>query len=114
MKKENYRSINANIAYATQSGPMVVIDGKINPNFNSSSTSKYTRSGVGIRKDGTLVFAISQQPVTFYDFARIFLFYGCQNALYLDGAISEMYLPEIGRYQGTNKFALLIAVTENM
>jgi uncharacterized protein YigE (DUF2233 family) len=102
------------VAYATQSGPMVVINGKINPNFKKDSKSKFTRSGVGIRKDGTLVFAISQQPVTFYDFARIFLFYGCQDALYLDGAISEMYLPEIGRNQSANKFALLIAITEKI
>lgn len=114
VKKEDYAQINSDLDFATQSGPMAVINGKINPQFQKKSTSKFIRSGVGVRKDGSVLFAISQHPVNFYDFARIFLFYGCQDALYLDGAISEMYLPEINRNQSSNEFALLIAVTEKM
>jgi uncharacterized protein YigE (DUF2233 family) len=110
--KEEYPSIKPNVKYATQSGPMVLIGGKINTRFNPKSNSKFIRNGVGVRDDGTVVFAISKQPVSFYDFARIFIYYGCSDALYLDGAVSEMYLPEIGRYQSKNSFALIIAVTE--
>ncbi|MCO6493316.1 MAG: phosphodiester glycosidase family protein [Phaeodactylibacter sp.] len=114
VKKENYLKASSGVAYATQSGPMVVISGRINPRFKKGSPSKFIRSGVGVRNDGSIVFAISRHPVNFYDFARIFMYYGCQDALYLDGGISEMYLPAIGRRQTANEFALLIAVTEKM
>lgn len=98
------------IKYATQSGPMLVIDGKHNSHFKASSKSKFVRTGVGITKEGKLMFAISHKPVTFYDFHRIFDYYGCKNALYLDGAISEMYLPRLKRTETKRKFASIIAV----
>lgn len=36
----------------------------------------------------------------------------CTNALYLDGAISETYLPEIGRFQNGGNFSSMIAITK--
>ena len=86
------------IAYATQSGPMLVIEGRLHPKFLADSTSKKRRNGVGVRADGAVVFAISDTPVTFHEFASYFRdTLGCPNALYLDGTISRLYAPEIGR-----------------
>ncbi|MEM6379013.1 MAG: phosphodiester glycosidase family protein, partial [Bacteroidota bacterium] len=99
------------IKYATQSGPLLFNNGVRNPHFKASSTSKFVRTGVGITKQGKVMFAISHKPLNFFNFSRIFDFYGCQDALYLDGAISEMYLPELGRLQTAQYYSSIIAVT---
>jgi len=78
--------------FATQSGPMLVIDGKMNPKLSLNSDNLNIRSGVGEMDNGKVVFIISSGKINFYDFALIFKdYFGCKNALYLDGAISEMY-----------------------
>lgn len=79
------------IDYATQSGPMLVIDGQIHPRFEPDGTSRFIRNGVGVRADGTVVLAISRQPVSLGSFARLFRdALSCPNALFLDGAISTL------------------------
>jgi len=65
------------LCYATQSGPMLVIDGKINGVFDKNAQSRYIRNGVGIKKDNTVVFILSGRKVNFYDFADFFLKEGC-------------------------------------
>lgn len=81
--------------YATQSGPMLVIDGHIHPKFDPQSSSLKKRNGVGVAADGTVLFAISESYVRFYDFATLFRdALGCRNALFLDGTISALYVPE--------------------
>jgi len=81
------------VTWATQSGPLLVHGGDINPDFEADSKNRKIRSGVGVRKDGTMVFALSKVPVTFYDFGSLFLTrLGCANALYLDGDISAFYV----------------------
>lgn len=77
---------------ATQSGPMLLLDGQYHPAFRESATSRYIRNGVGLRPDGTVVFICTAQAVNFHTFATLFLEEGCDNALYLDGAISGMYI----------------------
>ncbi|WP_102226322.1 phosphodiester glycosidase family protein [Acidimangrovimonas sediminis] len=85
--------------YATQSGPMLVIDGALHPRFMADSDSTHIRNGVGVSADGrTAVFAISDGAVTFHDFASLFLDkLKMPNALYLDGSISRLYAPGLGR-----------------
>lgn len=85
--------------FATQSGPMLVIDGQIHPKISSDGPSQKIRNGVGVREDGrTAVFAISERPVTFGAFARLFRDdLGCRNALFLDGSVSSLYAPNLGR-----------------
>lgn len=80
--------------YATQSGPMLVIDGALHPRFLPSSTSEHIRNGVGVSDDGGMaVFAISETPVTFHRFARFFRdVLGVKQALYLDGSVSRLYV----------------------
>ncbi len=81
---EAYAS-NPNIKYATQSGPMLLIDGQFHPAFNEGSSNLNIRNGVGILPDGNVVFAMSKGFINFYDFALFFKNLGCKNALYLDG-----------------------------
>lgn len=95
---------------ATQSGPMLVIDGSINTQFTPGSKNVNIRNGVGITADGLVVFAISREPVNFHDFARFFMDQGCANALYLDGAVSRAYMPEAGLHQLDGDLGVLIAV----
>ena len=86
--------------YATQSGPMLVIDGKLHPRFLESSDSRYVRNGVGTSQDGQRVlFAISDQPVNFYTFGTLFRdVLKMPNALYFDGKVSRLYAPDINRH----------------
>ena len=85
--------------YATQSGPMLVIDGKLHPKFMAASPSVNIRNGVGVSVDGhTAYFAVSDDLVNFDLFARFFRDgLGVPNALFLDGTISRLYAPELGR-----------------
>jgi uncharacterized protein YigE (DUF2233 family) len=85
--------------YATQSGPMLVIDGAIHPRFIPDSPSRYIRNGVGVSADGQRAwFVISQDRVNFTEFARFFRdALGARDALYFDGNVSRLFAPEIGR-----------------
>lgn len=99
------------IKFATQSGPMVLINKVINQKFKLNSDNLNIRSGVGLIDSTHVVFVISNQPVNFYDFATLFKEkFNCTNALYLDGAISEMYLPELGRFQDGGNFGAIIGI----
>ncbi|MFD2172881.1 phosphodiester glycosidase family protein [Rhodobacter lacus] len=85
--------------YATQSGPMLVINGALHPRFLPESDSSYIRNGVGVSADGqTAWFVISDRAVNFHQFARFFRDrLGAPNALYLDGSISRLTVPAQGR-----------------
>lgn len=85
--------------YASQSGPMLVINGKLHPRFLPDSDSLNIRNGVGVSADGLqAVFALSDRPVNFHSFARFFRDgLGLPDALYFDGSISRLYAPELGR-----------------
>lgn len=84
---------------ATQSGPMLVIDGELHPRFLPDSTSRYIRNGVGTTTAGDrAIFAISRNPVTFHQFARFFRdALALPQALYFDGNISRLHAPQLGR-----------------
>jgi uncharacterized protein YigE (DUF2233 family) len=86
--------------FATQSGPMLVIDGKLHPKLLPDSDSTYIRNGVGVSADGSrAVFAISNDEVNFHAFARLFRdSLSLPNALYFDGNISRLYAPELSRH----------------
>ena len=91
----SYPSLLTPVVWATQSGPLLVHAGNIHPDFIEDSKNLNIRSGVGVRKDGVIVFAISRSPVNFYNFALLFSSrLKCPNALYLDGTISAFYVPD--------------------
>ena len=86
------------VRLATQSGPMLVIDGRLHPRFSDEGPSRKVRNGVGVPDGATVVFAISEEPVSFGAFARLFRDeLGCPNALFLDGSISALHAADLGR-----------------
>lgn len=102
----------AELRCATQSGPMLVVKGTMNKLFTPGSTNVHIRNGVGIRKDGRLVFAISKEPVNFHDFAAFFIAQGCTDALYLDGFVSKAYMPTEGMRQLDGELGPMISVVK--
>lgn len=100
---------------ATQSGPMLVIDGGLHPRFLRDSTSRFIRNGVGTSDDGTIAsFVISNSPVTFHAFGSMFRDHlGLNQALYFDGNISRLRAPELGRNDiGFGALGPIIGVVE--
>lgn len=84
----------ASLRLATQSGPMLVLEGAINARFDPASSSINRRVGVGVLRDGRVLLAIAQWPVNFFHFAEVFKDAGCERALYLDGGPpGVMYTP---------------------
>lgn len=84
--------------WATQSGPMLVIDGALHPAFNPNGQSRLLRNGVGVRGAHGAFFVISAGPVSFGRFARFFRDeLKCANALFLDGAVSSLWAPALRR-----------------
>lgn len=95
---------------ATQSGPMLVLGGALHPRFLPDSTSRKRRNGVGVDGD-RVVFAITEQPVTFHEFGRLFRDgLGTPDALYLDGAISQLCAPELDRCDAGLPIGPIVAV----
>ncbi|QFT58549.1 hypothetical protein FIU94_06875 [Sulfitobacter sp. THAF37] len=84
---------------ATQSGPMLVIDGELHPRFLKNGTSRHIRNGVGTTADGKrAIFVISDNTVNFHEFGSFFRDgLGIDNALYLDGNVSRLRAPALGR-----------------
>lgn len=77
IKSTDQIKISPSIKYATQSGPMLVADGVINPIFSKGSQNLNIRNGVGILPDGRILFAMSKGQINFYDFASYFKNAGC-------------------------------------
>jgi uncharacterized protein YigE (DUF2233 family) len=102
---------SANIKYATQSGPMLLINGEIHPAFIKGSTNINIRNGVGILADNRIIFAMSKKEINFYDFAYYFKSIGCTNALYLDGYVSRTYLPQKKWIQTDGDFGVIIGIS---
>lgn len=112
---EAFRAAGRKPRWATQSGPMLVVDGEINAQFEHGSDSMKWRSGVCARTPHEVVFVVSRAPVNFHSFARLFRDeIGCRDALFLDGTISQAFTPRTG-YVGapafmTKPYAGMVAV----
>lgn len=89
-----YAKISKRPEFATQSGPMLVIDGTLHSGFDADGESRKLRNGVGVGADGRAHFVISDQPVSFGKFARFFRGeLKTPNALFLDGSVSQLWDP---------------------
>lgn len=90
-------SWRARVQEATQSGPLLVVGGEVNPDFKPDSQSLYVRNGVGVKSPAEVYLVVSESAVNLYDFASLFKEeLHCRDALYLDGCVSQMYLPARG------------------
>jgi len=111
---EAYISEGRDPDFATQSGPMLVIDGELHPTINPDGTSRKRRNGVGVSADGrTVHFVISDSLVTFHDFASVFSDrLETPNALFLDGQVSRIYAPAMSRNEQGMDMGPIVGVVE--
>ncbi len=113
---EQFLDARPQTSFATQSGPMLVIDGEIHPAFIEGSSDRKPRNGVGVSSPTEIHFVISESWVSFWDFARFFRDgLGCDDALFLDGGTAPgLYAPELGRNDapGHGGYGPIIAVVE--
>jgi uncharacterized protein YigE (DUF2233 family) len=100
--------------YATQSGPMLLLGGRVNPRIHETGASEKFRNGVGVAQGHLVRFAISNQPVTFHQFAALFRDrLKCPDALFLDGgAASALYAPSLSRHDRFHPMGPMVGVTE--
>ncbi|MBK1825408.1 phosphodiester glycosidase family protein [Haloferula rosea] len=113
IRTDEYPLGNAAVTYAVQSGPLLLRKGKVHPAFNAPSTSRLHRNGVGVARNGDVVFAMtdfhSAKFPNLFEFAGLFRQLGCDDALFLDGDISQMRWGD-GLKKPGNRFGSFIAV----
>ena len=98
--------------FATQSGPMLLVNGAVHPKISPNGTSAKIRNGVCVNDSGKIEFVISDGFVTFFDFAKLFRdALHCKNALFLDGSISSLHAPELGRSDFLATLGPMVGVT---
>jgi len=88
----NLEALQKSARYATQSGPVLLQRGTINPLFMEHSENRLVRNGVCVISADEIVLVRSKHPINFYTFARQLRDgWECSEALYLDGSISRLY-----------------------
>lgn len=93
-----FNTVKDRPAFGTQSGPLLLVDGKLHPQIQDDGPSKAVRNGVGVDGSGKAHFVISDAPVSFGQLARYFRDeVKVANALYLDGQVSSLWDPARGR-----------------
>jgi uncharacterized protein YigE (DUF2233 family) len=116
LETEAYAGSGLTPELATQSGPMLVLDGALHPAFRANSDSIYRRAGVGVSEDGReLWLVVSDAPVNLHAFASVFLEeLGARNALYLDGKVARMDVPGLGRREFGFAMGPILAVSRRI
>lgn len=113
---EEYPLNGVDIRDAVQSGPTLLRMGKIHPNFKADSPSRLHRNGVGVTKHGSVYFVITEfrspKFPNLYEFAQLFQSLGCDDALFLDGDISQMRSGQ-DIFNQSNPFGSIIAVLKS-
>jgi uncharacterized protein YigE (DUF2233 family) len=110
---DEYRNFAPSLA--TQSGPMLVHHGQIPASsaFRTGSRSRHVRNGVCAPTSDLAVFVISEDAVTFREMALFFRdVLNCNEALYLDGAISSLFTPQLKRADARAKLGPMFAVVD--
>ena len=101
------------VRQAVQSGPLLMRRGVIHPAFNPGSPNRLHRNGVGITGKGEVVLAMSDfhspKFPNLHEFALLFRSLGCEDALFLDGDLSQMRSGK-DLQKPSNRFGSIIAV----
>lgn len=105
------REIDARPEFATQSGPMLVVDGELHEALDPDGPSRKIRNAVGVDANGRALFVISEAPVSFGKLARFYRdVLNTENALFLDGSVSALWDPARDRRDGGAALGPLIVV----
>lgn len=101
--------------FGTQSGPMLVIAGKLHPRIDSDGPSQKLRNAVGVDRQGRAHFVISEAPISFGKLARYFRDeLHTPNALFLDGSVSSLWDPTMHRVDGGPPLGPLIVIEKKL
>jgi uncharacterized protein YigE (DUF2233 family) len=112
LSTQEFVRTSPNALEATQSGPMLVQNNQINPKFQKNSSNQLVRNGVGVENGSSVHLVISQSWVSFYEFAAFFKdVLHCPNALFLDGNISGLYVPN-SSFNSTGDYAGMIGIVQ--
>lgn len=108
-----YSNVGDRPQFGTQSGPMLVVSGKLHPEITEDGPSKATRNGVGVDAQGRAHFVISEEPVSFGKLARYFRDeLKTPNALFLDGNVSALWDPAKDRMDSGAPLGPMIVVED--
>ncbi len=108
-----YSQVGDRPEFGTQSGPMLLVDGKLHPQITNDGPSRTIRNGIGIDSGGRAHFVISEGPVSFGKLARYFRdVLKTPNALYLDGSVSGLWNPAAERMDSRAPIGPMIVVEE--
>jgi uncharacterized protein YigE (DUF2233 family) len=114
IRTDEYPLEDVEIRHAVQSGPLLLRQGKTHPLFKANSQSRLHRNGVGVSKSGEVVFAMSafhsSRFPNLHEFAQLFRVLGCEDALFLDGDLSQMR-SGADMLKPSNQFGSIIVVT---
>lgn len=111
IETSEFPKTSGTVRLATQSGPMLVRRGQLHPAFNVSSVSRLIRNGAGVPSPDKVIFAISDEPVNFHEFALLFRdTLHCPDALFLDGTISSLHAPALKRHDSSHDLGPIIGV----
>jgi uncharacterized protein YigE (DUF2233 family) len=98
--------------FGTQSGPMLLVGGKLHPQISEDGTSFKLRNAVGVDQQGRAHFVISDEPVSFGTIALLMRDHvKASEALFLDGTVSSLWHPVSGRMDSSYPLGPLIVVT---
>ena len=120
VQSERYGQLAGQPRLAVQSGPMLLIDGKTHPAFREGSKNQLHRNGVGVDAKGRIHFLMTEprgktaRKVNLWDFAEAFRALGCQNALFLDGDISQSFIRGGEGSLKSNLFGSIFAISEKI
>ena len=107
-----FNTIGDRPEFGTQSGPLLLVDGKLHPEIQDNGPSRAIRNGVGVDAKGRAHFVMSGAPISFGQLARYFRDeVKVAQALYLDGAVSSLWDPATGR-QDKGRIGPIIVVTK--
>lgn len=113
LESSEYPKLQEHVVLATQSGPLLVRNGRLHPAIRQDSESRLFRNGVGVPSLDKAIFVMSEVPVNFYEFATFIRDQlHCPDVLFLDGTISSIYAPAIKRNDFRMDLGPMIGVTE--
>ena len=108
-----YSQIGDRPQFGTQSGPMLLVGGKLHPEITEDGPSRTIRNGVGVDGNGRAHFVISEGPVSFGKLARYFRdVLKTPEALYLDGSVSALWDPARDRMDARAPIGPMLVVQE--
>lgn len=112
IKTESFQAFSKEhkIQYATQSGPLLLINDKYNQSLNKYDKNKLIRNAICVTAKNEVNLSISKMPVNFTELSEHLRALKCNSALYLDGTISGIYRKGMP-LRNNPPYGVLIAVT---